>query len=93
MKLLIDENIPGAREAFTRFGRVQLLPGRAIDAAAVRDADALLVRSVTRVDRALLAGSRVRFVATATAGTDPVRIDELDALGIRFPHAPGSKAD
>ena len=36
---------------------------------------------VTRVDRALLAGSRVRFVATATAGTDHVRIDELDALG------------
>jgi erythronate-4-phosphate dehydrogenase len=93
VKLLIDENIPGAREAFTRFGRVQLLPGRAIDAAAVRDADALLVRSVTRVDRALLAGSRVRFVATATAGTDHVRIDELDALGIRFAHAPGSNAD
>ncbi len=93
MNLLIDENIPGAREAFTRFGRVRLMPGRAIDAATVRDADALLVRSITRVDRALLAGSRVRFVATATAGTDHVRVDELDALGIRFAHAPGSNAD
>lgn len=93
MNLLIDENIPGAREAFARFGSVRLMAGRAIDAAAVRDADALLVRSVTRVDRALLAGSRVRFVATATAGTDHVRIAELDALGIRFAHAPGSNAD
>ena len=93
MNLLIDENIPGAREAFARFGSVRLMAGRAIDAAAVRDADALLVRSVTRIDRALLAGSRVRFVATATAGTDHVRIDELDALGIRFAHAPGSNAD
>ena len=93
MNLLIDENIPGAHEAFARFGRVRLVPGRAIDATAVRDADALLVRSITRVDRALLAGSRVRFVATATAGTDHVRMEDLDALGIRFVHAPGSNAD
>lgn len=94
MNLLIDENIPGAREAFARFGSVRLMAGRAIDAAAVRDADALLVRSITRVDRALLAGSRVRFVATATAGTDHVRIDSVaHALGIRFAHAPGSNAD
>lgn len=93
MNLLVDENIPGAREAFARFGSVRLAPGRAIDAALVREADVLLVRSVTRVDAALLAGSRVRFVATATAGIDHVRVEELEALGIRFAHAPGSNAD
>jgi len=93
VKIVLDENIPGARSAFARLGAVIAMPGRSIDAAAVRDADVLLVRSVTRVDRALLAGSRVRFVATATAGTDHVRTADLDALGVRFAHAPGSNAD
>ena len=42
-----------------------LLPGREIGPADVRDADALIVRSITRVDRALVHASRLRFVATA----------------------------
>jgi erythronate-4-phosphate dehydrogenase len=93
MKLVVDENIPAARDTFGRFGSVSLLPGRRIDAAAVREADILLVRSVTPVDAALLAGSRVRFVATATAGIDHVDTAWLAKQGIAFASAPGSNAD
>ena len=93
MKLVVDENIPGADQLFAQFGAVQRLPGRAINAAVVRDADILVVRSVTRIDAALLRGSRVRFVGSTTAGIDHVCLADLDALGIRFAHAPGSNAD
>ncbi len=93
MKLVVDENIPGADELFAQFGAVVRLPGRAISAAVVRDADILIVRSVTRVDEALLRGSRVRFVGSTTAGIDHVNLSDLDELGIRFAHAPGSNAD
>lgn len=93
MRLLIDENIPGATTAFAQFGETRVMPGRAISRAELRDADALLVRSVTRVDRELLAGTGVRFVASATAGVDHVDVAALAELGIAFAHAPGSNAD
>ncbi len=93
MKLLIDENIPGAASAFGCLGEVRTLPGRAIARAALHDIDALLVRSVTRVDSTLLAGTSVRFVGSATAGIDHVDTQALAALGIAFAHAPGSNAD
>ncbi|HEY8517639.1 MAG TPA: 4-phosphoerythronate dehydrogenase [Candidatus Binatia bacterium] len=91
-RLVVDENIPLAREAFGELGEVELLPGRRIDAAAVAQADALIVRSVTRVDERLLGASPVRFVATATIGTDHVDLGYLERRGIAFAHAPGCNA-
>ncbi|MBI2783715.1 MAG: 4-phosphoerythronate dehydrogenase [Gammaproteobacteria bacterium] len=92
MKILADENMPLVREWFGRHGEVSTLPGRAIDTNAVRGADVLLVRSVTRVDAALLAGSRVKFVGSATSGHDHVDCAGLATAGIRFAHAPGCNA-
>ena len=66
MLIVADENIPLLDEFFLDFGEIRRCPGRAIDASAVADADVLLVRSVTRVDQQLLAGSQVAFVGTCT---------------------------
>ncbi|MBY0280173.1 4-phosphoerythronate dehydrogenase [Candidatus Binatia bacterium] len=92
MRIVADENIPLAREAFGAFGDVVLAPGRKIDRAMLADADVLVVRSVTRVDEALLDGSRVRFVGTATIGTDHVDLAALARRGIAFSAAPGCNA-
>lgn len=92
MKLVADENIPLVRELFAGFGELVLKPGRAIDAATVRDADALLIRSVTRIDAGLVADSRLRFVGSATIGTDHVDTATLAAQGIAFHNAPGCNA-
>ena len=92
LRLVADANIPAAQDAFAAFGAVRLLPGREITRAELATADVLLVRSVTRVDAALLEGTPVRFVGTATAGTDHVDLDALRRLGVAFASAPGSNA-
>nr|WP_217272435.1 4-phosphoerythronate dehydrogenase PdxB [Cronobacter sakazakii] len=84
--------MPYARELFSRLGEVQAVPGRPIPQAELNDADALMVRSVTQVNRDLLAGKNIRFVGTATAGTDHVDEDYLREAGIGFSAAPGCNA-
>ncbi|EEC7187831.1 4-phosphoerythronate dehydrogenase, partial [Escherichia coli] len=92
MKILVDENMPYARELFSRLGDVQAVPGRPIPQEALTDADALMVRSVTKVNEALLSGKAIKFVGTATAGTDHVDQAWLQQTGIGFSAAPGCNA-
>src|SRR6266478_5093924 len=93
MRIVADPNIPFVQEAFGPLGEVRLVPGREIMANAAHDADALLVRSVTPVNAALLDGSSVKFVATATIGIDHVDQGYLSAKGIGFASAQGSNAN
>ena len=93
LQIVADENMPNLHAHFARWGEITALPGRSIGAAQLRDCDILLVRSVTRVDEALLAGSRVQFVGSATIGTDHVDRDYLAHADIAFAHAPGCNAD
>jgi erythronate-4-phosphate dehydrogenase len=92
MTIVVDANIPFAREVFSAFGDVRLMPGRAITPEDVTDADALIVRSVTRVDESLLSGTPVRFVGTATIGVDHIDTDYLHRSSIAFADAAGSNA-
>jgi len=93
MKTVADPNIPYVAEAFGALGDIALVPGREISPADVRDADVLLVRSVTPVNAALLDGSRIKFVATATIGTDHVDTEYLALKRIGFASAAGSNAN
>ncbi|MCD6437897.1 MAG: 4-phosphoerythronate dehydrogenase PdxB [Halomonas sp.] len=93
MKLVIDANIPAADLCFESFGTLHRLPGREIRTADVADADALIVRSITQVNHALLAQSPVRFVGTCTIGTDHIDRALLSERGIGFASAPGCNAD
>jgi erythronate-4-phosphate dehydrogenase len=93
MKIVADANIPYVEEAFGKLGQVTLLPGREIGPMQVRDADVLIVRSVTPVGPLLLEGSRVRFVGSATIGLDHVDEAYLCTRGIAFAYAPGSNAN
>jgi len=92
MRIVADENIPLLDEFFAWFGEIRRLPGRSINAAAVANAELLLVRSVTQVDRALLDGSAVKFVGTCTIGTDHLDLDYFQQAGITWASAPGCNA-
>ncbi|MBS0846790.1 4-phosphoerythronate dehydrogenase PdxB [Citrobacter sp. JGM124] len=92
MKILVDENMPYAHDLFSRLGEVIRVPGRPIPLAELNDADALMVRSVTKVNRDLLENKPVKFVGTATAGTDHIDEPYLQQAGITFSAAPGCNA-
>lgn len=93
MKIIVDENVPYGREAFGLLGEVVTMPGRAMSANDVQDADALVVRSITRVNEALLESSNVRFVGTCTIGEDHIDLPYLEQRGIAFSSAPGCNAN
>ena len=92
MLIVADENIPLLDAFFAGFGEIRRVPGRSIDRATVEHADVLLVRSVTNVNRALLEGSKVRFVGTCTIGTDHLDLDYFNEAGITWSSAPGCNA-
>lgn len=93
MNIVCAESVLCGREALATLGNVRVLPDRRITAADLRDAEALVVRSKTRVDDALLEGTAVGFVGTATAGFDHFDTDALDRRGVAWCAAPGCNAN
>ena len=92
MKIVADQQIPHAAQAFSEFAEVTLCNGREITAEKIHDADVLLLRSVTTVNADLLEDSQVKFVATATSGLDHIDLAYLERNNIGFAHAKGSNA-
>lgn len=93
MKIVADENIPLLDAFFSDICQeLVTLPGREMSREQVKDADILLVRSITKVNQALLEGSKVKFVGTCTIGTDHLDKRYLEANGIQYANAPGCNA-
>lgn len=93
IKMVAGENIPYAKEAFTNLGNVTFLPGRSITSADLKDTNALLIRSITRVDEALVNDTPVEFVGSASAGVDHIDVAYLKSRNIGFASAAGSNAN
>lgn len=90
MKILIDENMPYAEALFSQLGEVVLKPGRHLTCDDLVDVDGLMIRSVTKVNQALLTkANKLKFVGTATAGMDHVDQALLAEKGIAFSAASG----
>ena len=89
MKIVCDDKIPFLKGVFEPYAKVVYLPGAAITAADVRDAAALITRTRTRCGRALLEGSSVRVIASATIGYDHIDTAWCEEHGITWANAPG----
>ena len=95
MKLVFDKAIPFLAEAVrASWQEVECvaMEGEAITPQAVRDADVLVVRTRTQVNKELLDGSKVRLVCTATIGFDHLDTHYLDEAGIAWSACPGCNA-
>lgn len=93
MKVVIDRNIPYLKEALESIGcLVVAMAGTDIRPADVVDADALFVRTRTRCDKALLDGTKVRFIGTATIGYDHIDAEYCRDNGVMWSSAPGCNA-
>jgi erythronate-4-phosphate dehydrogenase len=93
LKLVVDENIAFPEEAFAQIGEVILCSGRKITNELLKDVDALIVRSITKVNENLLRNTKVKFVGTATIGTDHIDLNYLKEAGIAFADAQGCNAN
>jgi len=92
MKVVVDSHIPHIQGLIEPRARVLYLEPGDITRDAVHDADALIVRTRTRCDARLLDGSHVRFIGTATIGTDHIDLGYCAAHGITVCSAPGCNA-
>ena len=93
MNILFDENIPYGSEAFSYLGNAKAIAGRNISTDDLKNIDILFVRSVTKVNENLLKNSSVKFVATATSGSDHIDKVFLKKNNIGFSDAIGSNAN
>ena len=92
MRILIDDKIPYIQGSAEKIGETIYKNGGSITAEDARDADVLIVRTRTHCDQALLAGSKVKFIATATIGFDHIDTDYLAQNGIAWTNCPGCNA-
>ena len=93
MKILIDQFVPYAEEALAPYAEVESVDGLSLSPADVADADALIVRTRTKCNEALLGSARqLKFVGTATIGYDHIDRAYLASRGVKFTSAEGCNA-
>lgn len=92
MKIVADVDVPFLKGVLEPYGEVVYKKGPEICRDDVKDADALILRTRTKCDAALLDGSGVRLIATATIGTDHVDFDYCNSHGIEVHNAAGCNA-
>lgn len=92
MIVLIDKYIPFLQGVFDNFAEVRFLEPEQFTPETVRSADALIIRTRTRCNAELLNGSNVKFIATATIGTDHIDLAYCQSIGIHVVSCPGCNA-
>ena len=92
MKIVADKNIPFLEGVFEPYADVRYINGKEITREDVMDADALIIRTRTKCNAALLEGTKVKMIATATIGTDHIDFDYCNSHGIEVHNAEGCNA-
>jgi Phosphoglycerate dehydrogenase and related dehydrogenases len=92
MKIVADTNIPFLKGVLEPYAEVVYMDGRAIDREAMKDADAIIIRTRTKCNEETLAGSRVEMIASATIGTDHIDLEWCRNHGIEVKNAEGCNA-
>lgn len=91
--IIIDDAVPYAEAIFSHLGKVITLPGKSIDAQTVQNADSLIVRSRTQVNKDLLKNSKITFVGSTVVGLDHIDQEYLKNQNIEFYSAQGCNAN
>ena len=92
MRVVVDAAIPYITGVLEPYSEVVYLPSKDITSNVVRSADALIIRTRTKCDKELLDGSTVKFIATATIGTDHIDSTYCTEHNIKVCSAPGCNA-
>lgn len=89
---MIDRHIPLINGLLDSVADVEYIEPSFFTPMTVHNADALIIRTRTKCDAALLEGSSVKFIATATIGYDHIDSVYCRSNGIEWVNAPGCNA-
>lgn len=92
MKLIADNTIPYLKGIAEPFADITYLNSAEFTPEAIKDADALIVRSIDKCTRNLLDNSKVRLIVSATIGFDHIDTHYCEEAGITWKNAPGCNA-
>lgn len=92
IRIVADRHIPFLETVPGDCADIVLADPEDICRNALRDADAMIIRTRTRCDASLLEGTGVKFVASATIGMDHIDIPWCNANGITVCNAQGCNA-
>ncbi len=92
IKIIADDKIPFLKGVFEPYAEVKYVPGNLITRSIVEDVDALIIRTRTKCNSALLHDTNVKFIATATIGFDHIDADYCSDHKITWTNAPGCNA-
>jgi len=92
IKVIVDQDIPFIKGILEPYAEVLYYKGNLICNKEIMDADALIIRTRTKCDASLLKGTKVKFVASATIGSDHVDLDYCRNNGVFFTNAAGCNA-
>ncbi len=89
VRIIADDKIPFLKGVLEPFAEVTYLPGNQINRTNIMGSDALLVRTRTRCNSELLAGTPVKYIGTATIGFDHIDTAFCEENSIKWISAPG----
>ena len=92
IKIVADDKIPYLKGVLEPYANIQYLPGAAISSADLKNADALITRTITQCNENLLKDSSVQLIASATIGFDHIDTDWCQQQNIKWTNAPGCNA-
>lgn len=92
IKIIVDDAVPFIKGVFEPYADVVYKAGKEICHEDLVDVDAMVIRTRTKCDSALLEGTPVKFIATATIGTDHIDFPYCDEKGIVVRNAAGCNA-
>lgn len=93
MKIYYEDSMPYGEYYFSDIGQCESFSSQNIKPETLIDADILLVRSTTKVNQSLLhLAKQLKYVATATAGSDHMDKPYLESIGLAYGDAGGCNA-
>lgn len=93
VKIVAEASVPYVKGVLEDLGEVTYLPSEEFSPETIKGADWLIVRSITKCNRALLEGSSVKLITSATIGFDHIDTAYCQEAGITWYAAPGCNAE
>jgi len=92
MRIVADKYIPFIAESLAPYATFLSVEPEEITPQLLQDADALFIRTRTKVNQDLLEGTNIQFVATATIGYDHIDTEYCQRAGVEWISCPGCNA-